>query len=47
MWSDCAAGGFGCLYIGIVWLWVEGIKYGVSVHQVALCVFISALCGCG
>ena len=23
-----------------------GIKCGVSVHQVALCVCISALCGC-
>jgi len=47
MWSECAAGGFVCLYIGIVRLWVEGIKCGVSVKQVALCVCISALCGCG
>jgi len=35
-----------CFYIGIVWLWVEGIKGGVSVHQLALCVCVSALCGC-
>jgi len=47
MWSECAAGGFLCLYIGIVWLWVKGIKCGVSVQQVALCVCISAFCGCG
>ena len=47
MWSECAACGFVCLYIGIVWLWVEGLKYGESVQQVALCFFISALCGCG
>jgi len=47
MWSECAAGGFVCLYIGIVWLCVEGIKCGVRVQQVALCcVCISALCGC-
>jgi len=47
MWSECAAGGFVCFYIDIVWLWVEGIKSRVSVQQVALCVCISALCGCG
>ena len=35
-----------CLYIGIVWLWVEGIKFGEIVQQVALCVCISALCVC-
>ena len=46
MWSECAAGGFVCLYIGIVCLWVEGNKCGVNVQQVALFVFISALCGC-
>ena len=47
MWSECAAGGFVCFYIGIVWWWVEGLKCGVSVQQVALCVCISALLGCG
>ena len=47
MWSECAAGGFVFLYIGIVCLWVKGIKCGVSVQQVALFVCISALCGCG
>jgi len=47
MWSECAAGCFVCLCIGIVWLWVEGIKFGVSVQHLALCVCISALCGCG
>jgi len=47
MWSECAAGCFVCLYIGIVWLWVEGIKFGVRVQQVALCVCISTLCGFG
>ena len=46
MWSECAAGGFVCLYIGIVWLRVEGIKCGVNVQEAALFVFISALCGC-
>ena len=46
MCSECAAGGFVCLCIGIVWLWVEGIKCGVSEQQVALCVCVSALCGC-
>jgi len=46
MWSECAAGGFVFLYIGIVLLWVEGIKYGVSVQQLALCVCVSALCVC-
>ena len=46
MWSEYTAGCFVCLYIGIVLLWVEGIKCGVSVQQVALCVCISALCGC-
>ena len=46
MWSECAAGGFVFLYIGIVWLRVKGIKYGVSVHQLALCVCVSALCVC-
>ena len=45
--NECAAGGFVCLYIVIVWLWVGGIKCGVSVQQVALCVCISALCGFG
>ena len=35
-----------CLYIDIVWLWVEGIKCGVNEQQVALCVCVSALCGC-
>jgi len=44
MWSECAAGGFVCLYIGIVWLLVEGIKCGVRVQQVALCVCVSAFC---
>jgi len=47
MWSEFAADGFVCLYIGIVWLCVEGIKCGVSVQPVAFCVFISALCGFG
>jgi len=47
MWSERAAGGFVCLYIGIVWLWVERIKFGVSVQQVALYVCISALCAFG
>jgi len=47
MWSECAAGGFVFLYIGIVWLWVEGIKFGVSVQQVVLCFCILALCVCG
>ena len=28
MWSKCAAGCFVCLCIGIVCLWVEGIKCG-------------------
>jgi len=46
VWSECAAGGFVGLYIGIVWLWVEGIKCGVSVQQMDLCVCISALCVC-
>ena len=46
MWSECAAGGFVSLCIGIVWLWVEGIKCGVSVQQVDLYVCVSALCGC-
>jgi len=46
MWSECAAGGFVCFYIGIVWLCLVGIKCGVSVQQVALCVCVSALCGC-
>jgi len=46
MWSESATVGFVCLYIGFVWLWVEGIKCGVSVQQEALCVCISALCGC-
>jgi len=46
MWSECAAGGSVGFYIGIVWLKVEGIKCGVSVQQVALCVCISALCSC-
>jgi len=46
MWSEFATGGFVCLYIGIVWLCVEGFKCGVSVQQVVLCVCISALCGC-
>jgi len=46
MWSVCAAGGFVCLYIGIVWLWVVGIKCGVSVQHVALCDCISLFCGC-
>ena len=45
MWSECESGGFVCLYIGIVCLWVEGIKCVVSVQQVALCVCISALFG--
>jgi len=45
MWSECVAGGFAFLYIGIVWFCVEGIKCGVSVQQGALCVFVSALCG--
>jgi len=44
MWSECEAGGFVCLYIGIVWLWVEEIKCGVSVLHVALCVCILAFC---
>jgi len=26
-----------CVCVGIVWLWVEEIKYGVSVLHVALC----------
>jgi len=47
MWSECAAGGFVCLYIDIVWFWVEGIKSGVGVQQVALCVCVSAFYGCG
>ena len=46
MWSECAAGGFVCFYIGIASLWVEGINVEF-VFQVALCVCISALCGCG
>ena len=46
MWSECAAGGFGCFYIGIVWVWVEGIKCGVSVQQVALCLCVSPFCCC-
>jgi len=45
IWIDCAPVDFVCLCFGIVWLWVEGIKFGVSVQQVALCVCISALCG--
>jgi len=45
MWSECAADGFVCLYIGIVWWWVEGIICEVSVQQVALCICVSALCG--
>jgi len=41
MWSKCASGGFVCLYIGIVWFSVEGIKCGVSVQLVALlCLYI-------
>ena len=47
MWSEFAAGGFVCLYIGIVWLWEEGINCGVIVQQVAYCVCIWALCGFG
>ena len=47
MWSECASGGFVYFYIGIVLLWVEGIKCGVCVQQVALCFCISELCGCG
>ena len=43
MWSECAAGGFVCFYIGIVWLWVEEIKCGVSVQQVDLC-FVYRYC---
>jgi len=46
MWSECAAGGFVSLYIGIVWLWLEVIKCVVIVHQVALCDCLSALCCC-
>jgi len=46
MWSECATGGFVFLYIGIVWLRVKGIKYGVSVQQLAFFVCVSALCGC-
>jgi len=46
MWSEFAAGGFVCLYIGIVWLWVEGIKCGVSVQQLAMYDCISELLGC-
>jgi len=45
MCSECASGGFVCLFIGIVMLRVEGIKCGVIVQQVALVVCISALCG--
>jgi len=47
MWIECAAGDVVCFYIGIVFLRVEEINCGVSVQQVALCVCISTLCGCG
>ena len=46
MWCVFTAGGFVCLYIGIVWLWVEGIKCGVSAQQVAVwCVCVCVCVG--
>jgi len=46
MCSECAAGGFVCLCIGIVWLWVEGIKCGSSVKQVVLWCVCVCVCLC-